>query len=258
MTDVLGAVIRGLSFGSVYALLAVGLVLTFRTTGVFNLAFGPQAFFAAALFYDTHTTHHWPLIPALLFSVAFMAPIVGFVLDRGLFRFLRTASETARLVSVLGLFVALPQMIFLWFGENAKSNGSGIVPDGSIAYSPIHNVFVSRDDLAIIITGVVVIIGLSALLKYTAIGLRMRRLSCISRPDDPSASPTGLTASTRASTAGLTPHRKPVRLCRRPPGGLGVAGCRRHMVVEWRRRPDFYFLRAVNLLTEFAGNAAQK
>ncbi len=96
MTDVLGAVIRGLSFGSVYAVLAVGLVLTYRTTGVFNLAFGPQAFFAAALFYDLQTSHHWPIWLALIVSVGITAPIVGFVLDRGLFRFLRTASESAR------------------------------------------------------------------------------------------------------------------------------------------------------------------
>lgn len=174
MTDVLGAVIRGLSFGSVYALLAVGLVLTFRTTGIFNLAFGPQAFLAAAVFYNTHITHHWPLVIALLFAVVLVSPLVGVVLERGLFRYLRTAGDTAKLVSVLGLFVALPQMIILWFGENAKSNGVGIVPDGGVTYSPIHDVFVSRDDIAIIVTGLVVFVGLTALLRYTALGLRMR------------------------------------------------------------------------------------
>ena len=175
MTDVLGAVIRGLSFGSVYALLAVGLVLTYRTTGVFNLAFGPQAFLASAIFYDTHVTHHWPIYLALLFAVGVMSPLVGIVLERGLFRYLRTAGETAKLVSVLGLFVALPQMVILWFGPNAKDNGVGIVGHtGTVTYSPIHNVFVSRDDIAIIVTGLAVFIGLTAMLRYSAIGLRMR------------------------------------------------------------------------------------
>ena len=42
MTDLLGAIILGLSFGSVYALLSVGLVLTYRTTGIFNLALVPS------------------------------------------------------------------------------------------------------------------------------------------------------------------------------------------------------------------------
>lgn len=174
MTDFLGAVILGLSFGSIYALLSVGLVLTYRTTGIFNLAFGPIAFLVAAVYYDTHVTHHWPMYVALLFSVGVIAPLTGLVLDRFLFRFLRTASETAKLVSVLGLFVAVPQMVFLWFGPNAKSNAVGIVPNGSHTFSPIHNVFVSRDDLAIVVTGLVVFAVLTLMLRYTAIGLRMR------------------------------------------------------------------------------------
>ena len=65
MSDVIASILRGLSFGSVYALLAVGLVLAYRTTGVFNLAFGPQAFLAAAVYYDTHITHGWPMWLAL-------------------------------------------------------------------------------------------------------------------------------------------------------------------------------------------------
>ncbi|MGO9877271.1 MAG: ABC transporter permease subunit [Acidimicrobiia bacterium] len=174
MTDALGAIILGLSFGSVYALLSVGLVLTYRTTGIFNLAFGPVAFFVAAVYYDTHVTHHWPLYLALAFSVGVVAPLAGLILDRALFRFLRTATETAKLVSVIGLFVAVPQMIYLWFGTNAKSDGVGIVPNGSHTFSPIHNVFVSRDDLAIVVTGLVVFVGLTLLLRYTATGLRMR------------------------------------------------------------------------------------
>ena len=44
MADLLSAVLRGMTFGSVYGLLAVGLVLTFKTSGVFNLAYGAQAF----------------------------------------------------------------------------------------------------------------------------------------------------------------------------------------------------------------------
>jgi branched-chain amino acid transport system permease protein len=170
----LGAVILGLAFGSVYALLSVGLVLTYRTTGIFNLAFGPVAFFVAAVYYDTHITHHWPMYLALLFSVGIVAPGVGFLFDRLLFRFLRTASETAKLVSVLGLFVALPNMVFLWFGSNTKYNAIGIVPNGSHTFSPLHNVFISRDDLAIAITGAVVFGALELMLRYTAIGLRMR------------------------------------------------------------------------------------
>ena len=57
MDEILSAVFRGLTFGGIYALLAVGLVLTYKTAGVFNLAFGAQAFAAGAVYYETRTRH---------------------------------------------------------------------------------------------------------------------------------------------------------------------------------------------------------
>ena len=52
MTDLIGYVIRGIPFGCVYALVAIGLVLTYKTSGVFNLAFAAQAFVSAAVYYQ--------------------------------------------------------------------------------------------------------------------------------------------------------------------------------------------------------------
>jgi len=172
--DFFASVLRGLSFGSVYALLAVGLVVTYRTTGVFNLAFGPQAFFAAAVYYDTHTTHGWPIWLSLIFTVGIVSPLVGVLLDRLLFRWLRAASETAKIVAVLGLFVAIPPAIFLWFGEDSKSNAEGIIPHGDVTYNVFKNVPIARDDIAIIVCGLGCLIGLAMLFRYTALGLRMR------------------------------------------------------------------------------------
>ena len=77
MDEILSAVFRGLTFGSVYALLAVGLVLTYKTSGVFNLAFGAQAFAAGAVYYDARVRHDWPIPLALLLAVVFVAPLLG-------------------------------------------------------------------------------------------------------------------------------------------------------------------------------------
>ena len=136
MADLISAVLRGMNFGSIYGLLAVGLVLTFKTSGVFNLAYGTQAFTTAAVYFDTRIRHHWPLPFALLLAVVIVAPLTGFVLDRVLFRYLRTASSTARLVTVLGLLVAIPQAVDLWFGA-ADTSASGVVPDGLKVYNPL-------------------------------------------------------------------------------------------------------------------------
>ncbi|MDZ7733342.1 MAG: hypothetical protein U5R31_09715 [Acidimicrobiia bacterium] len=69
MSTVLDSIILGIPIGCVYALLAVGLVLTYKTSGVLNLAFGAQAFVSAAVFYDLRVRHEWPLVAAALVAV---------------------------------------------------------------------------------------------------------------------------------------------------------------------------------------------
>ena len=61
MHDVLQFGIEGFPVGCVYALVAVGLVLTYKTSGVFNLAFGAQAFLSAAVFLKLRNDDDWPL-----------------------------------------------------------------------------------------------------------------------------------------------------------------------------------------------------
>ena len=61
MSDLLGYVIRGIPYGCVFALVAVGLVLTYKTSGVFNLAFAAQAFVSAATYYQLRENDGWGL-----------------------------------------------------------------------------------------------------------------------------------------------------------------------------------------------------
>ena len=53
MNDFLSYVVLGIPIGCVFALMAIGIVLTYKTSGVFNLAFGAQAFVSAAIYFDT-------------------------------------------------------------------------------------------------------------------------------------------------------------------------------------------------------------
>lgn len=175
MEELLNAVFRGLSFGCVYALLAVGLVLTYKTSGVFNLAFGAQAFASAAVYYELRVHHEWPIVVAFVLAVVVVAPLLGLVLDRLLFRHLRTAPPMARLVTTLGLLVAIPEIVKLGFDQGSPHGSAvGIVPDGLTVYRPFGDVFLNRDDLATIAVTVVVAVALTILFRATPIGLRMR------------------------------------------------------------------------------------
>jgi branched-subunit amino acid ABC-type transport system permease component len=108
--------IEGFPVGCVYALVATGLVLTYKTSGVFNLAFGAQAFLSAAVMYEMREGEilgigPQPMWLCLVVSVFIVAPLVGLLFDRALFRFMRNSSWVTKLVVSLGLFVALPEIV---------------------------------------------------------------------------------------------------------------------------------------------------
>src|SRR5262249_21674520 len=121
--------------------------------------------------------NHRPLWLGFVVSVLIAAPALGFVLDRGLFRFMRTASGAVKLVVALGLFVALPEIVKAIFDEQAQYGPPSIAPLIGIPKDKIFhfgNYIVAADRMTTVIVtlGVVVLLGL--LFRYTAVGLRMR------------------------------------------------------------------------------------
>ena len=74
-------IIAGLTAGAVYGLAGVGLVLTYKTSGVFNFAHGALATVSAYAFYYLHEQHHvaWPIAAAVCLVV--IAPVVGILFD---------------------------------------------------------------------------------------------------------------------------------------------------------------------------------
>jgi branched-chain amino acid transport system permease protein len=176
MTELIGYIIRGIPFGCVFGLVAVGVVLAYKTSGVFNLAFAAQAFLSAAVFYDLRKEDGWDILPAFLVAVVLVAPLVGLILDRFLFRYLRGAPTVAKLVTTLGLLVAIPEIVKLWFGRDVKYAPPTIWPWGD--FELVHPL--GKDypiwgyEAATVIITVIVVVGLTLLLRYSAVGLRMR------------------------------------------------------------------------------------
>jgi len=172
--ELISSIIRGFPQGCVYALVAMGFVLTYKTAGVFNLAFGAQAFISAAVYYDLHVRDGWAILPAVVVAVVVVAPLLGLVLDRMLFRHMRTASQIAKLVTSIGLLVALPEIAKLLLDLDENTYGTvGIVPNGRVTYH-FSDYVVNRNDLATIGTVLAATILLTVLFKFSAIGLQMR------------------------------------------------------------------------------------
>ena len=137
MQDILQYAIEGFPVGCVYALIAIGLVLTYKTSGVFNLAFGAQAYLSAAVFLELRNDRDWPLWAAFFIAVVIIGPLVGLILDRALFRFMRTASWMVKLATSLGLLVAIPPAVHIWFGQGIRYSPPSVAPLLAIISVPL-------------------------------------------------------------------------------------------------------------------------
>ncbi len=173
MTEFITYVVQGIPLGCVFALVAVGLVLTYKTSGVFNLAFGAQAFVAANIFYVLRVRHDVPRVLSLVLVVLVISPLLGLIVEVLIFRHLRTASPIAKLVASLGLLVAVPQFVQIQMGTGSTFGVLGIWWDDNALYRFGDYVWDGKE-MAIIACTVIAVVVLGALFRFAPIGLRMR------------------------------------------------------------------------------------
>src|SRR5688500_1062657 len=177
LEDIFRAVLQGLPPGTVYALVALGFVLTYKTSGVFNFAFGAQAYVSAAMYFKAREEWGWGIVPALILSVFVLAPALGLLLERLIFSHLRTAPQVAKLVVALGLTIAIPSLfdVLSKFQAVAGRSPTGIVPDGdSVFYDPFGVYRFSRNELVAMLVAVAGMALLGLIFRLSSIGLRMR------------------------------------------------------------------------------------
>ena len=70
MADFMQQVVAGLASGSIYAALALALVLIHRATGIINFAQGEMATLSTYFAWTLTTNHGWGYWPAFVFTLA--------------------------------------------------------------------------------------------------------------------------------------------------------------------------------------------
>jgi branched-chain amino acid transport system permease protein len=166
--------LAGIASGSIAALSGLGLVLTYRATGVFNFAHGAVAMFVAYLLWQTNIGWGWPLIVAAPLVLLVGGPGIGVILERLVFRPLETkgASTSEQLVASLGVFVVLVGLAHTIWGPVHKTDAPNLFPQTSIGLP--GDLRIGANQLAQL---VIVLISAGILLvvfRVTHIGTRIR------------------------------------------------------------------------------------
>jgi branched-chain amino acid transport system permease protein len=175
MEQVVLFALLGLGTGALIAGIALGVVLTYRGSGIINLATGAVAMVAGYSFWSLKSGFYGftlGTVPALIVTVL-VAILVGVLMEVLVFRPLRTASPLAKLVASLGILLTLQAAMLLGFGTSAKPPPD-IFPKDTVTVFDV-SIPVNRFWL----TGIVIVITLIlvALYRWTRFGLATRAAS---------------------------------------------------------------------------------
>lgn len=162
-------IVVGLVTGSIYGLAGVGLVLTYRTTGILNFAHGAVGAAAAYLFYDLHFDRGmaWPL--AMLLAVGVFGPVTGLLFERAS-RNLGRAPVATLIVATIGLLIAIQGLLYVAYGDAFKRFPQ-FLPTDSVNIGDVDVTYAQMITFAVAAT---ITVALSVFLRVTRVGLSMR------------------------------------------------------------------------------------
>jgi branched-subunit amino acid ABC-type transport system permease component len=169
MTDLLPFVVIGLVAGSLYGLAAAGLVLTYKTSGIFNFAHGAVGAATAYIFYDLRDRQGLPAWLAVLLAVGVAAPLGGLVLAWIASR-LADAGTARRVVATIGVVLAIQGGLQVRYGI-APFPLDTPLPTKTFT---IADVRIGYDQAITFAIAVIAVLALGLLFRVSTLGLHMR------------------------------------------------------------------------------------
>jgi branched-chain amino acid transport system permease protein len=176
MNFFLETLVGGLLAGVMYSLVAIGFVLIYKASGIFNFAQGSMVLFAALTFVTLREAE-WAFVPALLTTLVIM--VAGAIaIERFVLRALINQSDLTLFMATLGLSFVIEGLAQLLMGASVHELNLGI-DDLPIEVGPI---MVSQFDLLAALAAGTLVLSLSLFFNFTRIGISLRAIA-----DDPLA-----------------------------------------------------------------------
>jgi branched-chain amino acid transport system permease protein len=164
-------IIGGLAAGLMYSLVALGFVLIYKASGVFNFAQGVMVLFAALTLVGL-MERGAPLVLALLLTMVVMGAL-AFAIERVVLRPLVNQEQIILFMATIGLNFFLEGFGELVWGSNVKRLDVGI-PDSSFM---VWGVQVNRLELTAAITAAVLVAVMAVFFQRTRIGRALRAVA---------------------------------------------------------------------------------
>ena len=157
--------IAGLSMGFVYGMIAMGMVLIFRSVGFMNFAQGEFLMLGGYFCYTFNKLVGLPIVPSLILAACCMG-LVGVIFQRFAYWPLRHAQVRAIIVSAMGASIAFKEGARLIWGSMPRT--ADRILTGSIMTT--SGIGIQKQYIAIILVALILMAFVYILLEKTFIG----------------------------------------------------------------------------------------
>jgi branched-chain amino acid transport system permease protein len=187
MAFFLETLLGGLMAGMLYSLVALGFVLIYKASGVFNFAQGAMVLFAAlamarfAEWIPAWTGISSPIAANLMaFVIAgFLMFVVAWVIERLVLRHLVNQEGTTLLMATLGISYFLDGIGQTIFGSDIYKIDVGMPKEPIIAFEQMFEggILINKEDLYAAVIAAVLVAALSLFFQRTATGRALRAVA---------------------------------------------------------------------------------
>jgi len=172
-------IINGLTLGSVYAIVALGYTMVYGIIQLINFAHGEVVMIGAMVAFSVITALAGTALPPVLIvlvGVLVAIPVcmlVGYAMERIAYRPLRGAPRLAPLITAIGISIILQHVALLVWSRNPLAFPQ-IIP---LVSFDIGGAIITGVQIAIILTSVLMMGGLTLMVYRTKLGIAMRATS---------------------------------------------------------------------------------
>jgi branched-chain amino acid transport system permease protein len=172
METILQSLVSGIVIGSIYALVALGFVLIYKSTAVINFAQGELLLFGAFLCLTLVTTLKIPFWIAF-FATLIAAALLGLLLERLFLRPMIGEPVISIIMLTIGLASVLKSIIHIIWGSETKVYPE-VFPTTPIQLGPVS---VSQVYIYSVVFAIICLILFNLFFRYSSAGIAMRAVA---------------------------------------------------------------------------------
>jgi branched-chain amino acid transport system permease protein len=161
--------VAGITYGTIYGIVAIGFNIIYNATGIINFAQGEFVMLGGMT--AVTLSRFLPLPVAILGAVA-VTTVVGAVIDILFIRWLRSPSVLRMIVITIGLSILIREVALHIWGESVRA--LPYFTGTSVTSIRLGGVYVSPQMLWVVGISAVVVAILGGFFRYTLLGMQMR------------------------------------------------------------------------------------